>query len=114
MSEHDLELCAAQLHEKVGTAVARVLTGLALAEPVVSENMLADLGIAATSELNTEAPWTTNEFRVEAVDNAAHPGNVLFQAQPLTPWAREVFALADQLADEQEEEAEEAAAETKG
>jgi len=109
MSGHDLDLCAAQLHEKVGSAVARVLTGLALTEPVVSENMLADLGIAATSELNDETAWTRNEFRVEAIENAAQPGNVIFQPVPLTPWAREVFALADQLADEAEEEAEAAA-----
>lgn len=104
MSEHDMELCAAQLHEKVGVAVARVLTSLALSEPVVSESMLADLGIAATSELNTEAPWTQNEFRVEAIENAAKPGSVLFQPLPLTPWAREVFALADKLADDEEDE----------
>lgn len=107
MSDQDLELCAAQLHASVGAAVARVLAVMALTEPVVSENMLGDLGIAATSELNEEVAWSRNEFRVEAIENAAHPGNVIFQAVPLTAWAREVFALADKLADEAEEEAEE-------
>jgi hypothetical protein len=93
----------------MAVAVKRVLSGLDAAEPTVSENMLADLGIAATSELNTEAPWTRDEFRVAAIESAASPGSVVFQPQPITPWAREVFELAEKLADQAEEEAEEAA-----
>jgi hypothetical protein len=71
--------------------------------------MLADLGIAATGELNAETAWTRGEFRVEAIENAAKPGAVVFQPVPLTPWAREVFALAGKLTDDAEDAAEEAA-----
>jgi hypothetical protein len=108
MGEHDFEQCAAQLHAKVAIAVQRVLSGLGDAAPTVSDSMLADLGIAATSELNTEAPWTRDEFRLEAIENVASPGRVVFQPQALTPWAREVFELAEKLADLAEEEAEDA------
>lgn len=120
MSEHDLDQCAAELDRQVGAAVARVLSELesdarvpARADgaraPTVSQDMLADLGIAATGELNAETPWTRGEFRVEAIENAAEPGALVFQPVPLTPWAREVFALARQLADQAEDEAEYAA-----
>jgi ethanolamine ammonia-lyase large subunit len=119
MSEHDLDQCAAELNEQVGAAVARVLSGLDLLargaasgeaqEPTVSADMLADLGIAASGELNAETAWTRGEFRVEAIENAAKPGAVVFQPVPLTPWAREVFALAGKLTDEAEDAAAEAA-----
>jgi hypothetical protein len=108
MSDHDLEQCAAQLDRQVGAAVARVLSDLAQ-EPTIAADMLADLGIAATGELNAETAWTRGEFRVEAIENAAKPGAVVFQPVPLTPWAREVFALAGKLTDDAEDAAEEAA-----
>lgn len=109
MIEHDLDLCAAQLDEKVAAAVARVLSSLALQETTISEDMLADLGIAASGELNAETPWTRGEFRVEAIENAAKPGTVVFQPFPLTAWAREVMDLAGKLTDQAEDEADEAA-----
>lgn len=109
MTQLDIDVCAAQLNEKVAAAVARVLANLELSDPVVTEAMLADLGIAATGELGAEAAWTSGHFRVEAIENAAKPGTVVFQPAPLTAWAREVMALAGQLADEAEEEAEDAA-----
>jgi hypothetical protein len=111
MSDHDLEQCAAQLDRQVGAAVARVLSDLTPQEPTISADMLADLGIAATGELNAETAWTRGEFRVEAIENAAKPGAIVFQPVPLTPWAREVFALAGKLTDDAEDAAEEAARE---
>ena len=103
MSEPDIERCAAQLTENLSAAVARVLNSLGSQEPVVTEAMLVDLGIAATAELGVEAAWTRDQFRVEAIENVAHPGTVVFQPAPLTPWAREVLALSGKLADEAEE-----------
>jgi hypothetical protein len=110
MTDYDMDVCAAQLNAQVAAAVARVLSGLDAQEPTVSQEMLADLGIAASGELNAETPWTRGEFRVEAIENAAKPGTIVFQPLPLTPWAREVFALAGKLADYAEEEAEDDAA----
>jgi hypothetical protein len=103
MAEQNTDLCAAQLDDKLAAAVARVLSGFESPEPVVSEAMLTDLGIAATTELGVEAPWARSEFRVEAIENVARPGSVMFQPAPLTAWAREVLALAGKLADEAEE-----------
>jgi hypothetical protein len=109
MSDHDLEQCAAELDRQVGAAVARVLSGLPTEEPSVSTDMLTDLGVAATGELNAETAWTRGEFRVEAIENAAKPGTLVFQPVPLTSWAREVFALAGKLKDDAEDAADEAA-----
>jgi len=108
MAQPDIDLCAAELDSKLATAVSRVLDGLESPNPVVSEAMLTDLGVAATAEFVVEAPWARSEFRVEAIENAAQPGRVVFQPAPLTAWAREVLTLAGKLADEAEEAREEA------
>jgi hypothetical protein len=103
MGPQDIDQCAAQLDSRLEVAVSRVLGGLESPDQVLSEAMLTDLGIAATEELAVEAPWARSEFRVEAVENAAQPGKVVFQPAPLTAWAREVLTLAGKLADEAEE-----------